>query len=130
MIYLLGRDLFNKKAGIFSAFALSTSEIYFMYSRFAAPDMVFLLFITASVYLFIRAYRGGIKGNFKYLYMYIPMALAMLTKGPLGFLYPMLTICLFLILKRDWQVFRTSYICRHKRTVVYNDGLAPWRRIS
>ena len=32
LIYLLGRDLFGKKAGIFSAFVLSTSEVYFMYS--------------------------------------------------------------------------------------------------
>ena len=106
LIYLVARDLFNKKAAIFSAMILSTSEIYFMYSRFAAPDMTFLLFITASIYLFLKAYRGDIKGNFKYLYMYVPMALAMLTKGPLGFLYPMLVVCLFLIIRKDWASFK------------------------
>lgn len=106
LVYLIGRDLFGKKAGIFSALVLSTSEVYFMYSRFGTPDMTFLLFITASIYLFLRAYRGGIKGNFRYLYMYVPMGLAMLTKGPLGFIYPMFTICLFLIFKKEWSAFK------------------------
>lgn len=106
LIYLLGRDLFSKKAGIFSALILSTSEIYFMYSRFATPDITFLLFINVSIYLFVKAYLNDIKGRFKYLYMYVPMALAMLTKGPLGFLYPMAVVCLFLIFKRDWAVFK------------------------
>jgi len=31
LIYLLGKDLFNKKAGIFAMLALSTSEVYFTY---------------------------------------------------------------------------------------------------
>lgn len=106
LIYLLGRDLFGKKAGIFSALILSTTEIYFMYARFATPDMTFLLFITASIYLFLKAYRGDIQGRFKYLYMYAFMALAMLTKGPLGFLYPITLACLFLIFKKDWATFK------------------------
>ena len=106
LIYLLAKDLFNKKAAIFSALVLSTSEVYFMYSRFASPDMTFLLFITASIYFFVKAYRTDIKGTFKYIYMYIFMALAMLTKGPLGFLYPMIIVCIFLAVKREWRVFK------------------------
>lgn len=106
LIYLLGRDIFDKKVGMFSAFVLSTSEVYFTYSRFAVPDMTFILFITASIYLFIKAYRRDIKGNARFLYMYVPMALAMLTKGPLGFFYPMVVVCVFLILKKDWVVFK------------------------
>ena len=106
LVYLLGRDLYGKAAGIFSALILSTSEVYFMYSRFATPDVTFILFIGASLYLFLKAYRGDIKGRFRYLYMYAVMALAMLTKGPLGFLYPMLAICLFLIIKKDRRAFK------------------------
>jgi hypothetical protein len=106
LIYLLAKDIFDKKAAVFSAMVLSTCEVYFTYSRFAAPDMTFILFITASIYLFLKAYRGDIKGNFRYLYMYIPMGLAMVTKGPLGFIYPMMAICLFLLIKRDWPVFK------------------------
>ena len=106
LIYILGRDLFGKRTGIFSALVLATSEVYFTYSRFATPDITFLFFITASTYLFVRAYTGKIQGPFRYLYMYVFMGLAMLTKGPLGFLYPMMIICLFLILKREWAVFR------------------------
>ncbi len=110
LVYLIGRDLFGKRTGVFSALVLSTSEVYFMYSRFSTPDMTFYLFIAASVYLFIKAYRGDIKGPFKYIYMYVPMALAMLTKGPLGIIYPMATACLFLALRREWPVMREMKI--------------------
>lgn len=106
LAYLLGRDLFGKKVGIFTAIILSTSEIYFEYSRFAAPDITFILFITAAIYLFIKAYRGDIKGNFKYVYMYIPMAFAMLTKGPLGFFYPMAVVYLFAIFRKERTLFK------------------------
>ncbi|MBL7070889.1 MAG: glycosyltransferase family 39 protein [Candidatus Omnitrophica bacterium] len=106
LIYLIGASLFNRRTGLFSAFILSTSEVYFMYSRFSTPDMTFYLFMTASVYLFIKAYRGDIKGGARYLYMYIPMGLAMLTKGPLGFFYPIFTVCLFLAMRKEWKALR------------------------
>lgn len=106
LIYLIGKNLFNKKTGIFSALILSTGEVFFMYARFSTPDMVFYLFIAASVYLFIKAYCGRQRGNSRYIYMYIPMALAMLTKGPLGFIYPMLTISLFAVFRKEWNIFK------------------------
>jgi len=124
LIYLIGRDLFNKRTGIFSALILSTSEVYFMYSRFSTPDMTFYLFISASIYLFIKAYRKDIKGRFSYLFMYIPMALAMLTKGPLAIIYPMLTICLFIILRKEWILFRE--IMFPLGLIVFAAISAPW----
>jgi len=106
LTYLLARDLFGKRAGVFSALALSTCEVYFMYSRLAVPDISFILFITAALYIFVRTRRGGVKNSRGYMYMYAAMALAMLIKGPLGFIYPMAAICLFVYLKKTPSIFR------------------------
>jgi len=73
--YLLGLELFERKVGIVSALFLATSTMFYMYSRFATPDMTLLFFITISIYLFI-------KGSFLWYFFF--MGLAMLTKGPLG----------------------------------------------
>ena len=64
VVYLLGRELFNKKAGLFAACVLSTCEVFFMYSRFATPDATFSLFITASLYVFVKTYRSNNRGRF------------------------------------------------------------------
>jgi len=106
LTYLIGKLFFGKKTGLFAALALSTSEVFFMYSRFASPDVVFVMFITASLYLFALAYFGRIKGRFKYIYMYAFMAFAMITKGPLGIIYPLGAISLFLILRGEPEKFK------------------------
>lgn len=124
IIYFLARDLFNKKAALFSALALATCEVFFMYARFAVPDITFTLFITLAIYSFIKAYLGRIKGRFRYLCMYIFMALAMLTKGPLGFFYPMVIIFAFIILRKDWAAIKDMKIALG--LVIFAIISAPW----
>ena len=104
--YLLTRTLFNKKAALFSGLTLATCEVFFMYAGFAVTDMTFILFIALAIYSFIKAYLGDIKSKFRYLYMYVFMALAVLTKGPLGFFYPALTIAAFIVIRKDWAVMK------------------------
>ncbi|MDD5680163.1 MAG: glycosyltransferase family 39 protein [Candidatus Omnitrophica bacterium] len=124
IIYFLARDLFGKKAALFSAITLATCEIFFTYARFAVPDTTFTLFIMLAIYFFIKAYLEHIKGNFRYLYMYIFMALAMLTKGPLGLFYPMLMICIFIIIRKDWAVIKDIKIVLG--LVIFIAISAPW----
>lgn len=118
--YLLTRTLFNKKAALFSGLTLATCEVFFTYAGFAVTDMTFILFIALAIYSFVKAYLSdapaaiggggtpsrGWKGECRYLYMYVFMALAVLTKGPLGFFYPALTIGAFIVMRKDWAVVK------------------------
>ncbi|MBN1871157.1 MAG: glycosyltransferase family 39 protein [Candidatus Omnitrophica bacterium] len=124
LIYSIARLFFNKKAGFFAAAVLSTCEVFFMYARFASPDMVFLMFITAAMYFFGLAYLDVIKGRFKYLYMYACMALAMITKGPLGLIYPMATISIFFIVRKE--LGRLKEINLLPGLVLFTVISAPW----
>lgn len=49
LIYWVGREQFNRKAGVLAALFLATAEYHLMYSRFALTDATFTLFFGASL---------------------------------------------------------------------------------
>ncbi|MDP3789286.1 MAG: hypothetical protein Q8R48_02665, partial [Candidatus Omnitrophota bacterium] len=102
-------------------------------------DMTFILFIALAIYSFIKAYLGHtpvaiggdgvpslghIKGEFRYLYMYVFMALAVLTKGPLGFFYPAFTIVAFIAMRRDWAAVKEMRIVLG--LIIFTAISLPW----
>src|SRR4030042_5089030 len=115
--FLLGRKLFNPRVGFFSGFILATS-IHFAYlSTRANIDTTLTFFTTSSLFCFFLWYRqrlphpyplpkgereGG-RGNLFIYGFYMGMALATLTKGPVGFLLPLFVRLSYLILQRDWR---------------------------
>ena len=48
-VFLLGLKLFERGVGIVSALFLATSVMFYMYSRFATPDIALVFFITISI---------------------------------------------------------------------------------
>ncbi|MEE8359700.1 MAG: glycosyltransferase family 39 protein, partial [Candidatus Omnitrophota bacterium] len=97
--YLLGTSLFDRRAGFFSASALLASEVFFLYSRLATPDMVTVFFISLAIYLFLRLYSAKHSRLTEYSFFAV-LGLAMLTKGFAGFLIPLIVIALFFIARR------------------------------
>jgi 4-amino-4-deoxy-L-arabinose transferase-like glycosyltransferase len=97
--YLLGASLFGRRTGLFSASLLLMSEVFFLFSRLATPDMVTLFFISLALYLFIRLYYldGSSKTGYS---LFAVLGLAMLTKGFAGLLIPLIVIASFLIVHR------------------------------
>jgi len=99
--YLLGRALYNRRTGIFSALLLIVSMLFFTYTRLATPDMATLFFITLSIYLFCKLYFQDAPKPTGYIF-FISLALATLTKGPVGLFIPLITVTIFtLIFKRE-----------------------------
>jgi 4-amino-4-deoxy-L-arabinose transferase-like glycosyltransferase len=85
VLYLLGKELFNARAGIISGLLLAASGMFYMFSRFATPDMTLIFFVTSCIYFFIKGY------NIPYFSF---MAFSFLTKGPVG---PILIISVTLL---------------------------------
>lgn len=100
LVYLIGRMLFNNTAhSILSAAILATTFKFFKYARFAIPDMALLFFITLSFYIFLKILKD--KENAGYAAFFITLALATLTKGPIGLLIVVLGIAGFIIFSRE-----------------------------
>lgn len=105
-IYLLGRLLFNNRVGVFSAIILATSLEYLVLSIGCVTDMVlFTLLLFGALFFFYGQIRK--KGYF-YLLSSAAFALATLTKGPIGLLLPAFIIMLYLILTKDYAIFKNG----------------------
>ncbi len=81
LTYLFGIRFFNEKTAVLSAIVVMTSLAVFRYSRLALPEAFATFLLCASLYLMLGRY---------YILSYILMALAMLTKGPVGVILPLL----------------------------------------
>ncbi|MBI3458058.1 MAG: glycosyltransferase family 39 protein [Candidatus Rokubacteria bacterium] len=73
--------------------------------RMALTDATLTLWTTAAGFAFFRAYHGDAPGRRWYAAMYATMALATLTKGPVGVLVPALGITAYLTLAGGWPRF-------------------------
>ena len=99
LTYFFGGKLFNKKIGFFSAIILATSLEYWYIAHAIITDMT--LFCAMSVTL-MTFFIGYSKKNFSLYYIsYAAAGIAVLTKGPIGFLLPGLIILIFLATEKN-----------------------------
>lgn len=107
--YLLGKSMYNKRTGLFSASLLAASAIFFTYSRLSTPDMTTIFFITLSIFVFFKLYFQDAPKMAGYLF-FIALALAALSKGLVGFLIPLITITIFTFMYKKKFFKRTDII--------------------
>lgn len=93
----------DRTVALFGALMLLLNLEILGLGRMALTDSVLIFFTTASLYGFWLGLHGegGIR---RWIWaFYIGMALATLTKGPVGFALPMITAALYLTWTRRWQ---------------------------
>lgn len=99
-IFLFLRKLISEKAAFFAGLSFTLSIYFFAYSHAAVTDMVLTLFISLSLFSFYLSYRV----HKQYLYgFYIFSALAFLTKGLIGIIFPFTIASLFLLLTKGFK---------------------------
>jgi 4-amino-4-deoxy-L-arabinose transferase-like glycosyltransferase len=93
-VYLAGRELFGRMAGLIAAVVLGSSPLYFALARLVALDMALTVFLTCALLSFLIAMRQGAgMGRRAWMWgLYIFAALAVLTKGLVGIVIPALVI--------------------------------------
>lgn len=96
-IFFLGRDLANKKAGLFAALILATAVGPYIYTRFFIPDIMVCLWLTLTVHLFIRTLEGRPARSLCWAIGGVT-ALNVLTKGLIGVVFPALIFVGYLLL--------------------------------
>jgi len=102
VVYFLGKSIFDKKTGFFSALILATSLQYIIQSRLALLDVPLSFFISLSILFFYLGYKTYEK-RWYYLLSFIFMALATLTKG----------LLIYLAIASPWYVIE---LMRHGHT--------------
>ncbi|MEI8012431.1 MAG: glycosyltransferase family 39 protein [Candidatus Omnitrophota bacterium] len=96
-VYFLGRLLYaDRRKAFMGAFVLMTSAFYIGMAKTVFTDMIFSVWILLSLTAFYTSYIHPQHKRCGLLLFHIFAALAVLTKGPLGYLIPLATIILFL----------------------------------
>ena len=104
LVFLLGRQLFNRKVGVLVSVVLLSTLGFITRVRTGNLDATFTFFLMLTIYLFYKALRS--KHAYWYIGMGVSIALAYLTKGFIAFLFPTIAF-LYGLLKE-----------RNKRTVI------------
>jgi len=91
----------DRKKAFICALVLMSSGLYVGLGRTVFTDMIFTVFILLSLASFYWGYANPARKNPAIVLFYIFSALAVLTKGPLGFIIPLIIVLMFLGIKKD-----------------------------
>ncbi len=105
-VYVAGRRLFGRAAGLWSALVLATSPLWLGLGQVLSLDMPVSALLTASLLAFLLAVREPPGWNRRLLIwaFYAAAALAVLSKGLIGVLIPALVIGAWILLTRQWRL--------------------------
>jgi 4-amino-4-deoxy-L-arabinose transferase-like glycosyltransferase len=108
LTFFLGKKLYCRRTGFFSALVLATTLEFAYLAVRANIDATLTFFTTASIFCFVDwHFREGQRRRILSIYgFYFSMALATLTKGPVGFILPLLVSLTYLVWQRDWRSIR------------------------
>ena len=115
MLYIAGTKLFNERAGFWSAMVLTSCVQFFYMGKAAVTDTTLLFFMTGALLSFIHK---------RYWLMYVCMALATVTKGPIGIVFPGAIIFLYLLFMGQLREILRMHVIRG--LLVYFAIAAPW----
>ena len=100
--YKLGNLLYNKQTGLLASLILYSSQAYFLFVHDVRTDTILANVVILAVwqlYVFIgdRSLKALLTGS-------IAVGIAMLEKGPIGVMVPVLALGSQIIYARDWKV--------------------------
>src|SRR3989441_1552366 len=125
MQYAFATRMFGPTVGLRAALMLLLNFEVLALGRMVLTDMVLVFFATLSIFSFFLAMQGEGRAKRWYWGFYIGMALATLTKGPVGVLVPLLAVIPYLLLTGRWRDVARE--CRLlPGTAVFLLIAAPW----
>lgn len=107
-VYWIAWILFKRKQlAFFAGTILASSFIYVALSRAVLTDMIFSVFVTIAIGFFCFAYYNRKHKDLGIMMFFVISAVAVLTKGLLGIIFPAATIVIFLIYKKDFTFLKS-----------------------
>jgi len=122
MTFLFVRNVKGLLPALLATLALVLNIEFFVYSHSAVTDMTLAFFITASLFAF---YLGAHHANERwFMWFWVASALAVLTKGVVGLLFPSVIAGGFILLSKRTELIRQ--ILRPSHIGLFLLISAPW----
>jgi 4-amino-4-deoxy-L-arabinose transferase-like glycosyltransferase len=128
LTFEFGRRFFSDRAGLYGALAVATSVGMFIFTRDMIPEAIYGLEFTAIFYLFLRSWTGSLDPRWGYWGAAAVCALAALTRGPIGVLFPAGALAGFITLTRSWGRWRELRLV--SSAAIFLVIAAPWHIIT
>lgn len=128
LVDVFARRFFGARAGLYSGLVAATSAGFFLFTRIMIPEAVYALEFTAIFYLFLRGWTGSLNPRKAYWGVAAFTALAMLTRGLVGVVFPVAILGLFITATRGWHQWRELRLV--SSTVIFLAIAAPWHVLA
>ena len=101
----IARSFFDRATALLAGLMLASSLMFCVAARAATPDSLLIFCTTMALWFFAKGVAAGHANPFRnrisFVGIYVFLGLAILSKGPVGFVLPMAVMGWFL-LQRDW----------------------------
>ncbi len=128
LVYEFGRRFLGERAGLYGALVTATSAGMFIFTRVMLPEALYALEFTAAFYLFLRSWTGTLDARLGYGGAAACCALGMLTRGPIGAIFPIGGIAIFITLTGSWARWRELRIL--SSAAIFLALAAPWHVLA
>jgi len=126
LTYCTARTLYNRTTGLLSALILGTSTLYFVMTHMVSLDLPVTIFISMTLFAFILGIQHP-PGHTRRLFLWtasIAAACAVLTKGLIGIVFPIMIITTWIALMGEWRLLSKLYI--PSCLLIFLLVAAPW----
>lgn len=126
LAYLAGYFLYqSRRTGWLAALILMTNFLYFLSSHYADMDLMLAILLSGALWFFIIALNAKVKHQGLCFYIaYIFSALAFLTKGLMGIVFPAMIIGLWIVFSNRWHVILKMRLV--SGLLLFGVLVAPW----
>jgi len=128
LAYAFARRYFGERAGLYSGLVVCTGAGFFLFTRIMIPEAIYALEFTAIFYLFLRGWTGTLEPRRAYWGAAALTALAMLTRGLIGVIFPVAIITLFIVLTQGWKRWRELRL--FSSALIFLAIAAPWHILA
>jgi len=103
LVYRMAVFLHDEKTGLFSAAVLTTFLYHAFMGRINILDMPLAFFVSVATWAGFRFFASGGGGRGWLYLLYFSSALAFLTKGLIGIVFPFAIVVIWLLVSRRWR---------------------------
>ncbi len=118
LVFYLAAELFDRRTGFIAALLTALSPFHIHYSQEARMYSILCFLSLLAVYAFVRARKDG--GLRNWALFTVAATLSLYTHN-LAFL-PLLTLDLFVLLKREWRLIKPLFLSHLGMAVLFS----PW----
>lgn len=110
LLWSIARRAVGIRSGLFAAilFILSAGTLFFTLETF--PDIFLVFFLTLSVHCLLDWHRDGGERLVPVIGFGVALGGAVLSKGLIGFLFPVAIAVVFLTVAKGWQVVKAKHV--------------------